>query len=223
MFSPETLDFIAENHWMNSREWFAEHKKEYTKFVRNPLIELSDALAETVLEIDPQIVTDPRASVSRINRDMRFSKTVLYRDTVWVSLKRDRKAFQSWPEFFVVISPNEFFYGCGYYCIKPAVMNEIRKMVLEDHPKFRLAKTSLDSQNIFTLEGEMYKRSKYPDHPEALKMWLDRKTPLFMYRPKNGAELFEADLAEKIKNTFVEMRPIYEFLVLAEEKTAQAE
>ncbi len=222
MFTPETLEFIAENCWQSSRDWFHEHRNEYLKFVRNPLIELSDFLAPTVEEIDPQLVTDAKVTIARINRDLRFARGgSIYRDTLWISYRRDRQAFQAWPEFYFILSHQMSFFGCGYYQTKAPVMAEIRKMVLADHPKYLAAKKALDSQCEFTLDGEMYKKSKFKDAPEDKKLWLDRKTLRFTYIPK-GEELFSHGLGEKIKEIYKKMAPIYEFLVFAEEEARKS-
>lgn len=223
MFSPETLEFIAENCWKSSRDWFHEHRNEYLKFVRNPLIELSDFLAPTIEKIDTQLVTDPRVTISRINRDLRFAKGgSIYRDTLWISYRRDRQEFQAWPEFYFILSPRESFYGCGYYQTKAPVMEKIRKMVIEDHPKYLKAKAVLDKHSNIILEGDMYKRSKFKDYSEEKRQWLDRKNLSFSIYP-TGEVLFGEELGENIKEAFEKMVPIYEFLVFAEEEARKAE
>lgn len=216
MFSPKTLEFISENHWMNSKEWFAAHKAEYAEFVQKPLVELSNALASTVEAIDPRLVTDPRSSVSRIYRDMRFARGSLYRDTLWISFRRDKQAYPCWPEFYFVLTPNEFFYGCGYYCAKSETMSELRRLIAEGDSKFLAAKSALEAQDEFVLEGELYKRSRHKDQPEVLRNWLDRKVICFSCHPEAG-ELFAPDLAERISAAFVSMKPAYELFIRAEE------
>lgn len=39
-FSQKTLDFLFENRLHDSREWFAQHKKEYQELVIQPLRQL---------------------------------------------------------------------------------------------------------------------------------------------------------------------------------------
>jgi uncharacterized protein (TIGR02453 family) len=112
MFTQKTLDFLSENRFMNSKEWFSEHKEEYSKYVIQPLAELAAALAPTLSAIDSQIITEPKVdkTISRIYRDVRFSKDkLLYREEMWLSVKRDKKAFPGYPEFFFVVSPPDFF------------------------------------------------------------------------------------------------------------------
>ncbi len=222
MFSPETLEFIAENCWQSSRDWFSEHRKEYMKFVRNPMIELSDYLASTAEEIDINLKTDPRITISRINRDLRFAHGgSIYRDVLWISFRRDREEFNAWPELYFILSPKESFYGCGYYQTKAPVMAQIRKMVIEDHPKYISAKAVLDKYSDIVFEGDMYKRSKFKEYSEEKRQWLDRRNLSFSIYP-TGDELFGDNLGEKIKEAFKTMKPIYEFLVLAEEEARKS-
>ena len=222
IFYPETLDFIAENAFMNSKVWFEEHKDKYKKYVQEPLVALSQYVAPAVEDIDPHIITLPRNTVSRIYRDARFAKGSLYRDMLWVSFRRDKKCFQAWPEFYFIISPGTFFYGCGYYCTKTPVMAEIRKMVASDHPMYIRARDVLMANEEIVIDGEMYKRSRYPHYSEDKRIWLDRKTIRFTVFP-SGKQLFSPDLAEQVRQTFLAMRPIYDLLVYAEEQAVLAE
>ena len=59
-FTEETLDFMALNRVMNSREWFHEHKDEYKRLIVSPMAELLDAIAPGMLEIDPSLIIVPR-------------------------------------------------------------------------------------------------------------------------------------------------------------------
>lgn len=216
MFSSKTLKFLAENRGMNSREWFEEHRAEYEGYVQKPLRELAEALAPTVAELDGQIVVTPiNKSLSRIWCDVRFSKGMLYRESQWVSFKRDKHEFPAYPEFFVVITPKEFFYGCGYYCASTAAMESARRLITCGHESFVKAKAVIDAQNKFSDSGDRYKRSKYPAYNEELREWLDRKNFCLMCRP-DIKELFAPDLAETIKKDFRMLKPVYDFFITAE-------
>ena len=216
MFTPKTLEFLEVNHWMGSKEWFTEHKEEYLEFVQKPLYELSNLLAPVMDKIDTKLVTDPRITVSRIYRDMRFVKGGSpYRDMLWISFRRDKKAYPCWPEFYIVFSPREFFYGCGYYSARADAMEELRGLVMAKDEKFLEAKAVLDNQSTFVMEGDMYKRSRYSEYPEELRNWLDRKSVCFSCHP-DIEELFAENLSERIAEDFVAMKPVYDLLVYAE-------
>ena len=85
MFTPKTLEFLAENRRRNSQAWFAEHKEAYHTLVFEPLCELVRALAPQALQIDDQVVSLPRVdkTICRIRRDTRFSHDKsLYRENM---------------------------------------------------------------------------------------------------------------------------------------------
>ncbi|MBQ7542641.1 MAG: DUF2461 domain-containing protein [Clostridia bacterium] len=219
MFSPKTLDFLSMNVFMNSREWYAEHKPEFKEFVMQPLIETVQALTPTIEKIDPMIVTEPKVdkTISRIYRDMRRAHGAFYRDYMWISFKRDRKAFSDYPEFFFVLSPRGFCYGCGQYDASSETTDCMRRMVLDDHPLFKKAEKAYRAQNVFVLDGHMYKRSRYPDEPERKRIWLDRRTVTVLHDSRDFDRLFSDTLPQEMAAAFAQISPVYRFLAAAEQ------
>ena len=155
MISKETIEFLMENRVRNSRSWFLEHRAEYEKFVRRPLLELSERLAPAALGVDPQVAVSPVGrTISRINRDTRFSHDKsLYRDVMWCVFER-RGEEGCPPGLFFEFSPDGFRYGCGYYCVPIAYMDALRELVLRDEPSYLAARRAYEKQKLFLLEGE---------------------------------------------------------------------
>jgi len=222
MFTQKTLDFLSENRFMNSKDWFAEHKEEYQKYVLQPMTELANELAPTLRAIDSQIVTESKIVISRIYRDLRYAKDkMLYREEMWLSFKRDKKEFLQYPEFFFVFSPYSVLYGCGYYSVSAETMNTIRKMILENDPMFQKAIEAYESQNEMTLEGDSFRKSRYPEQPERIRNWLDRKNIYFARSSSDFSVLFSEQLAPLLINSFKSMAPVYKFFLYAEEKSRE--
>ena len=217
MYSPETLDFLSMNHFMNSREWYAEHKPEFKAHVMQPLIETVEALTPTIERIDPQIVTVPKIdkTISRIYRDMRRAHGSFYRDYMWLSFKRDRHAFPDYPEFFFVISPRGFMYGCGQYDASNETMQCLRQMILDDHPLFKKAEKAVRAQNVFAMDGYLYKRSRYPDATPRKRDWLDRKTIALIHDSRDFPRLFSDTLNAEMAADFEQISPVYRLLLTA--------
>lgn len=221
MFTPQTFDFLIENKMMNSKEWFHEHKNIYDEYVLKPLVELSSAMGMTISAMDEKIVTVPKINktISRIYRDTRFSKDKsLFRDSVWLSFKRDKKEFLHYPEFYVAMNPEMLMYGCGYYYTKPETMKCIRELILTDSPEYKKAYKAYKAQNIFTVEGDSYKRSKYPELPEEKRLWLDKKSICFSHYTNDFSLVFSDSLAEKLCQELILMKDVYDFLIYAEYK-----
>ena len=72
-FRPDALAFLRRLERNNSREWFERHRAVYETEVRGPLRALVEEMDVRLARIAPEIVGDPRRSVFRIHRDVRFS------------------------------------------------------------------------------------------------------------------------------------------------------
>jgi uncharacterized protein (TIGR02453 family) len=72
-FRPAALAFLRRLARHNSREWFERHRAVYETEVRDPLRSLVEEMDVRLARIAPEIVGDPRRSVFRIHRDVRFS------------------------------------------------------------------------------------------------------------------------------------------------------
>lgn len=218
--SKQTLDFLAENRFLNSREWFHEHKPQYEKYVLEPLRELVSKLEPAMKKIDPLIVTEPKVgkTISRIYRDTRFSHDKsLYREVMWIVFSRGKGAFNSMPGFVMEFSPQGFRYGAGYYGAPPKTMEMVRRMILAKDPYFMKAFRATEKQDRFTLVGDCYKRSKCPDAPEKLRSWLDRKNLDWMHDSTDAGVLFADDFDKTLAEGFTILKPFYDFLCHVEE------
>lgn len=216
--SGETLDFLLENKIHDSRIWYQENKPRYQKLVLEPMRELVEKLAPSMLEIDSQLVVEPKVdrTISRIYRDTRFSKDKsLYRDIMWVVFCRDRKAYPCPPGFVLEFSPDGFRYGCGFYQAAPAVMEQVRRMILKKDKAFLAAKKAFEGQNLFPMSGKRYKRSKYPEQPEMLRQWLERRNLDFFCESEDFELLFSEELPKTLLEGFQTLAPIYHFLIRA--------
>jgi uncharacterized protein (TIGR02453 family) len=72
-FRPQALGFLRRLTRHNSREWFERHRAEYETELRDPLRALVEEMDVRLARIAPELVGDPRRSVFRIHRDVRFS------------------------------------------------------------------------------------------------------------------------------------------------------
>ena len=72
-FEPAALAFLRRLARHNSREWFERHRPVYEIEVRDPLRSLVEEMDVRLARVAPEIGGDPRRSVFRIHRDVRFS------------------------------------------------------------------------------------------------------------------------------------------------------
>lgn len=218
-FSEKSLDFLCENRLQNSKLWFEEHKPDYTEHVLSPMQELVRTLTPTMLSIDSGFITEPRVdkTISRIYRDTRFSKDKsLYRDNCWFTFMREKKLYMGLPAYWFEINPAGFGYGMGYYQASGTSMESIRKMALSGDKLFKKAWSAYKAQSLFSLEGDLYKKTRHPEQPEELRNFLDRKSVSFNCYSSDFKMLFSDELPDVLKHGYEILKPIYQFLCAAE-------
>ncbi len=223
-FTKETLDFLMQNRLHDSRDWFNEHKATYNEVVLSPFKDLVASLTPAMLAIDDALITEPRVdrTISRIHRDTRFSKDKsLYRDNCWLNFMREKKLYNGLPAFYFEINPSGFSYGMGYYQASTASMSVIRELILRREPSFLAALEAFQNQDVFKMEGEEYKRSRHPDQPDHLKMWLDKKSFYFVRESGDFGLLYSEKLADTLRDGFNILAPVYKFLCAAESRKPQ--
>lgn len=206
--SEQSLTFLTENMIMNSRDWFHEQKPRYKEFVEGPMLALSAQLATTMAQIDPHMTLEPRRTISRIWKDMRYAKGhSMFRDVMWLIFRRGKG--MEYPAYFFEFSPRGFRYGVGYYSTPAAVMDKIRSWVLNDDKRFLSAQKALASLPGFQLEGDLYKRKRFPDAPADKQEWLERKQLVAIYNSTDLDALFSETLHETLAKAYVQLTPLY--------------
>jgi len=73
-FSQRALRFFPGLARHNEKPWFEAHREEYETEVRQPMRDLIEDLDTRFAQFAPEIGGDPKRSMFRINRDIRFSK-----------------------------------------------------------------------------------------------------------------------------------------------------
>jgi uncharacterized protein (TIGR02453 family) len=72
-FGPEAIRFFRGLERNNRREWFERHRPVYEREVRDPMRALVEEMDVRLARLAPELVGDPKRSIFRIYRDVRFS------------------------------------------------------------------------------------------------------------------------------------------------------
>src|SRR6476661_8907675 len=72
-FSPKALRFLRGLRRHNDRDWFESHRTEYEVCVRDPMRGLVEEMDVRLARMAPEMMGEPRRSIFRIHRDVRFS------------------------------------------------------------------------------------------------------------------------------------------------------
>jgi len=213
-FSPETFKFFNDLKEYNYKPWFDEHKPVYEEEVLRPLKALVHVLTPAMYAIDPQINTNPNKVVSRIYRDIRFSKDKTpYRTNMWISFQRLLTEWQNFPGYYLEISESGYQYGMGLYLPKKKEMDALRSAIEYDPDHFRKITEDLIGKYSFIIGGEEYKRPANNSLPEYFQQWIQRKS-IYLYKQfPVGKELFSADFAQYMAGEYTLLQPLYDYLV----------
>ena len=90
-YNNETFEFFMAIAFNNNVDFLHANHDWYLRGVREPSLRLAEELSPVIEEIDDTLDRRPNRVVSRINRDIRFSKDKSpYRDYLWLSFHRPR-------------------------------------------------------------------------------------------------------------------------------------
>jgi len=212
-FTHETLNFLNEIHLNNNRIWFDENRERYKAVVQSPFIELGRVLAEPMSKIDAEFELRPEKILSRINRDVRFSRDKSpYRSNVWISYKRPQKVWMEAPAFFFELMPDSYRYGMGFYNAGKNNMDLFRNEMTRREDEFLKIVTAISKKKIFTVQGESYKRKIENNLPDILQEWYQKKNLYLMITRNIGDELFNGSIASLLSEGFKSLESLYNFL-----------
>ena len=94
-------------------------------------------------------------------------------------------------------------------------------MISEEDKSFKKALKAYENQDIFSIQGDLYKKNKYSQMPENIQEWINRKNIYFIYESNDRDLMFSSSLAQKISEDFKSIKYIYDFLSKASVKIAE--
>jgi uncharacterized protein (TIGR02453 family) len=136
-FSAGTLSFLKRLKRNNRREWFAAHRDEYEKHVREPMLAVLERLAVDMRAIAPELLVGPK-SMYHIYRDVRFSENKQpYKTNIAASFRpRDLPKGEGAGMYFH-ISPEGVWIGGGMYAPDTPQLHAVREEIAADDRRFR--------------------------------------------------------------------------------------
>ena len=134
-FPKSGIDFLKRLKKNNTREWFQKHKQEYDENVKFPMQCLIAGLRVRLRDGIPELDFNPKRSIFRIYRDVRFSKNKApYKTNIAASFEmKGKKKTTDTPGLYLGIEPGSVFVGGGMYMPGGDHLKKIRKSIVE-HP-----------------------------------------------------------------------------------------
>ena len=203
-FSAETIDFLWGIRMNNDREWFAQHKEQYTNYVYRPMKELGAQLFQPFLDTPGNLL-----KVSRIYRDARLHHPLPYKETLWLCIRKDVEWWAENPCLFLELRPEGVEYGLLWWKPRPAMLERLRQT--EPEKLLRLVEQAEAATGLPVL-AQTYKKPKPAPKPELERVFAWKSGIVCTRTEEVGEAMFSPELADRAGKLFHELTPLYEFL-----------
>ena len=217
-FPRSGLEFLRKLKKNNNRQWFAGHKQRYEEDVRFPMQCLIASLAQQLVDDIPDMEFNPKKSIFRIYRDVRFSKNKSpYKTNIAASFDmRGSRSPTETPGLYLGIEPGEIFIGGGLYMPTGEQLKSIRKSIAEDPEQFfSVVGTSGFRKRFGALQGEKLQKAPlgYPrDHPMIEYL---RYRQFYAGVELEEARCFNSRFLRTVASVFIDTMPLVRWLANA--------
>ncbi|MFQ3598621.1 MAG: DUF2461 domain-containing protein [Chloroherpetonaceae bacterium] len=131
MIKHTSLDFLSNLKLNNSREWFEQNRDLYENY-RSDILQLTENLLKELSKIDNAILQanlDPKKCLTRVNRDLRFSKDKTpYKNYVLIVFNKNGFHGNT-AGYYIQIEPSATFLGGGIWQTTPELLKKIRQEI----------------------------------------------------------------------------------------------
>jgi len=214
-FPREGVNFLRQLKRNNNREWFEKHKVSYEEQVKFPMQCLIASLQPYFEAFGPTFDVNPKRSLFRIYRDIRFSKDKTpYKTHVAAHfVVRGTTKGTEGSGYYVHIEPGEIYVGGGIYMPDGDQLKKIRRAISEKDDEFlSIVKNRKFAKLFGKIEGDALKRipQGYEDgHP--MSEWLKLKQFFVGVEWKEG-RCYRAGFVKEVAEVFETASPLVEFL-----------
>ena len=207
MITKDTFAFLNKIEKNNTREWFAENKKEFQK--------LDKAAKEFFNDVYVDIQKNDsleKIQFYRIYRDVRFSKDKTpYNKHLSVSFARTKPFLRG--GYYLRIENDASFVGGGFWEPNKEDLLRIRKELELDASELREIMEESNFKKYFgTLQGEELKSAPRDFDKSHPNIDLIRKKQFLVGRQFTNNEVLAPNFKEEVLETFKAMRPFFNYM-----------
>jgi uncharacterized protein (TIGR02453 family) len=196
-----------------TREWFEANRAIYERDVKNPMGDLIEDLAAALAKSGSPLRGDRKASLFRLNRDVRFAKDKsLYKIHQGAVMTRSG-AKNDQGLLYIHVAGDECFAAAGFYHPEPAELLRLRRAIARAPNEWTrllagLAKKGLDLRDEGALQ-RLPRGFEAVDDP-AIAAAVKRKS-FVCIRPLDAARLSSPDLVKDLQIFAKDTSPLLEW------------
>jgi uncharacterized protein (TIGR02453 family) len=204
----------------NSKKWLDEHRSDYN-FAKDDILNLTQRLIASAATFDMGIAKAnlyPKKCITRLNRDLRFSKDKTpYKTDYYIVLNRNGKNSPS-AFYYLHVEPNNCFVGGGVYNPQAAELKKIRSKINASFDEWSKIISTKDFQAKFSSgihnSGTLLRSPKgFEDGNPAIEFL---KMKGFYTQEALSDQYIQSSLIfEKILDYFKSAKPMVDFLNVA--------
>ncbi|MEO9872550.1 DUF2461 domain-containing protein [Ekhidna sp.] len=208
------LDFLTDLSKHNNKAWMDDNKKRYLE-AKSQVIELVSEVIKKSIIFSPGLSgIDPKKTLFRINRDIRFSKNKdPYKTNFGASIVEGGKKSGN-PGFYLHLMSGNSFVGGGVYQPSSEMLQKVRQEIDYNGKDLLAIIENKDFQKIYSEpygEDRLKTAPKgYPKDHEHIEL-LQLKHYVFM-RNATDKEVTSNDFVNKIVESFQALHPFNQFL-----------
>ncbi len=210
-FPPEMTDFMWELRFNNNKEWFDKNRKRYEQFMKKPM---DDFARDLHAMLEPLYGQSLYYSISRVNRDIRFSRNKApYRENKWVVYRLRQGRWQEQPSMFFDIGPEGWELGVGFYSAKPDFMKAFRKKIDGDPKRFEKIAKAIAKNPYFVIYGDFYKKNMGEmEHSKTVMDWYMRKNVGVTACGETSPAVYTKEILDNTFSLLKELIPLQKYL-----------
>ena len=221
-FHSDALAFFRGLARHNAKPWFEAHREDYEQHVKGPMADLVQEMDHRFADFAPEFVGDPKRSVFRINRDIRFSSDKSPYKThaaCWFfhgdgSSKVGREAHGGGAGFYFHLEPGKSMVGGGCWMPPRPALKKFRTAIAADKGAFERAAAGPAIRKRFggLSEDSVLKRAPRgycDDHPAA--RWLKFQS-FTVGRQLTDAQVTSTRLTAILEGDYDAMLPLVRWL-----------
>lgn len=201
------FEFLAQLEKNNNRDWFAVNKQEYDViYTANKKF-----FQEVFLQMQKYDNLE-KLHVYRIYRDIRFSKDKTpYKNNFGAGFSRTKPMLRG--GYYIHLEPGNSFVGGGFWSPEKGDLFRIRKeFEMEELPIRKIISNPVFKKYFDTLTGEELKTVPKGFDKNDPSIDLIRKKQFVVMRPFADKEVFSPDFQKEIMDTFLAMRPFFDYM-----------
>jgi uncharacterized protein (TIGR02453 family) len=214
MISKTTFQFLSQLKQNNNKEWFDQNRPVYSQ-IRSQFELFVEAVIGLISEFDKEAgQTTAKASIFRINRDIRFSRDKMpYKTNLGAFIAQGgRKGIHA--GYYIHVEPGSCFLAGGIYMPSGPMLKAIRDDIYHNYPEFKEIITAPEFRKHFGdgVGGEKLKSVPrgYPPDFEGIE-YLKYKS-YTVYKDEPDSLYQKPAFSEELKSVFRSMAPYNHFL-----------